>query len=143
MRVLLLAAVVAALGFAAGCGDNRAPQPAFAELVPVSGVVNQGGKPASGGVVQFNPDPDKGEFIINSEIGTDGKFNLSTVRATDSQGERKPGAPPGKYKVVYRPALGNQASGGSVDPIDVPTPVTISKAEPDLKIDVPAAKKAK
>jgi len=142
MRVILLAAVVAALGFAAGCGDNR-PQPAFGDLVPTSGVVNQGGKPVSGGVIQLSPDPDKGEFIINSEVGTDGKFNLTTVRATDSQGERKPGAPPGKYKAVYRPPLGNQTSGGSVDPIDVPTPVTITKAETDLKIDVPASKKAK
>jgi len=141
MRVFLLAVTLAGLGFAAGCTGDTRTQPAFTDLVPVSGVVNQGGKPASGGVVFFTPDPDKGEFMVNSEVASDGKFSLTTVRATDTQGERKSGAPAGKYKVVYRPPVGNQAAGGSVDAVEAPAPITVSKAEPDLKIDIPTGKK--
>lgn len=132
------------LGFAAaafaGCGRDG-NQPAFPDLNPVKGVVKRDGKPVSGGVIRFNPEPDKGEFIINSEVGPDGTYKLSTTRATDNEGERKPGAPAGSYKVVFIPAFGDQTAGGSVDPVESANRVTVKAGENDIPIDLPAAKK--
>src|SRR5262245_29001621 len=87
--------------FLTGCGGKN--QPKFDELHPVTGTLTAGGKAVTGGAVQFSPDPAKPEFMVNSEVGADGTFRLSTVRTTDSKGERKPGAPAGKYQVTYSP----------------------------------------
>ena len=77
----------------AGCGANEFKR------VPVSGTVTLDGKPFSGGVLHFYPDPAKGN---NHRVDClspvrDGKFTLLTtaVRDTDT-GE---GAPVGWYKV--------------------------------------------
>jgi hypothetical protein len=141
MRVIFVAAALAAVGLAAGCGGGAREQPKFGDLVPVAGVVVQGGAPVSGGVVEFIPEKNKDDFMINSEVGGDGKYSLTTVRLTDSRGERKPGVPPGKYRVNFRPPLANQAPGASTDTIELATPVNVTKAETDLKIEVPGKKR--
>lgn len=123
-----------------GCSDGR-NQPSFPDLNPVKGTVTIGGKTATGGVVTFHAEPKNEEFLINSEVDGDGSFSLSTVRTTDSRGERKPGVAAGKYTVTYTPPLGDQTAGGSQEPISLPAPVSISGPETNLKIDVPAAKK--
>ncbi|HEY1188491.1 MAG TPA: hypothetical protein VGE74_12640, partial [Gemmata sp.] len=105
---LAFAALAAAL---LGCGKDPS-QPGFPDLHPVKGVVKRGGQPVSKGTVQFTPDPAKSDFLVNSEVGADGTFTLTTVRTTDSRGERKPGAPAGKYKVTFTPPLGDQTAGG-------------------------------
>ena len=120
----------------AGCGQNSG-QPPFAELNPVKGVVNFGGQPVKGGAVQFIPDPASAEFLINSEVGNDGTFTLTTVRTTDTKGERKPGAPAGKYKVTYNPPLADQTTGATANPIELPTPITVNAGANDLMIDLP------
>ena len=84
---------------------------------PGQGGGKRDGQPVKGGVVQFTPDPDKPEFLINSEVGADGMYTLSTVRTTDSKGERKTGAPAGAYKVTYTPSLGDQTAGGQTGPV--------------------------
>lgn len=127
-----------ALALFAGCGSGD--QPKFPELSPVKGVVQRGGQPVKGGVIRFTPDPDKPEFLTNSEVGADGTYSLSTVRTTDKSGERKSGAPPGKYKVTYTPPLGDQAAGGDMSPIPIAAPVEVKAGENDLKIDVPTKK---
>jgi hypothetical protein len=124
-----------------GCGGGGRPEPAFADLHPVKGVVKRGGQPVSGGQVRFNPDPDKGEFIINSEIGSDGSYTLGTTRSTGKNAERKAGAPAGKYTVVYLPSAGDQTAGGSTDPVTYPKPVTVNAGPNDIAIDLPAAGK--
>lgn len=124
-----------------GCGGSSQPQPAFAELVPVGGSVTRGPKTVSGGILQFFPDPKNDDFLCNCEVGPNGTFAVTTVRTTDSRGERKPGLAPGKYKIVYRPPLGNQAEGGSQDTLELPNPVTVSGPTTDMKIDLLAAKK--
>src|SRR5262245_23020952 len=109
----------ALLALASGCrGGPKLAE--FPELSPVKGVVKRDGQPVKGGLVRFVPDPDKPEFLTNSEVKDDGSYELSTVRTNDSKGERKPGAPPGTYKVVYTPSLNDQTTGGKMDPIDVP-----------------------
>lgn len=142
MRTRILVTTLALAAVApAGCGGGGGNQPAFADLHPVKGVVKRDGKPASGGVIRFNPDPDRGEFIINSEVGPDGTYQLTTTRATDQRGERKSGAPAGAYTVVFIPPLGDQAAGGSLDPVTYAKPVTVGTGDNDIPIDLPVARK--
>src|SRR6476646_7715794 len=115
MSMRLLGVATFLFGFLVGCSSERPPVP-FGELVEVSGVVKRGGKPLSGGVVQFLPEANKDDFLVNSEVATDGKFALSTVRVADKRGERKAGALAGKYRVVYRFVLSAQ-SGPLPDPL--------------------------
>lgn len=133
LSALALAVSAAAL---LGCGSG-ASQPNFPDLHPVKGVVKRGGQPAARGTVQFAADPANPDFLINSEVGDDGTFTLTTVRTTDSKGERKPGAPAGKYKVTYTPPLADQTAGGQINPIDAPAPATVAAGENNLTIELP------
>jgi hypothetical protein len=130
-RVLPLLVVLA------GCGGSGGNQPKFPDLNPVKGVVKNGGVPVKGGVVTFAADPPSSEFLINSEVAADGTFALSTVRTTDTRGERKTGAPAGKYKVTYLPPLGDQTAGPPGVPLDIPAPATVQAGENALTIDLP------
>lgn len=122
MRILILAALAV---LAVGCGGAGGPP--FPELAPVSGVVKRGDKAAAGGVLTLTPENvDKGEFLINSEVGPDGKFAFTTVRTTDKSGERKTGVAAGKYVVTYLPPAGDQTTGGVPAPVVLP-PLTVSK----------------
>lgn len=120
---------------AAGCGGES--QPPFPDLQPVTGAVRQGGRPVKGGAVRFAPDPDNPAFTVNGPVGDDGRFTLSTVRTTDRNGERKPGAPAGQYRVTYLPPAGDQTTGPAAPPVDLPTPVTVEPRETTLTIDLP------
>ena len=135
MRTASLCAPLAALLMLVGC-DGRAKQSKFDDLHPVAGTISAAGKPVSGGTVRFMPDPDKPDFLINSEVGTDGRFKLTTVRTNDSVGERKPGAPAGKYKVTYTPSVVDQTSGYKA-PVTLPAPVSVEAKDNDLKIQLP------
>jgi hypothetical protein len=130
LTLLLLAALVA------GCGGGG-NQPTFPELAPVKGAVKRGGQPVKGGTVQFVPDPERPEFLTNSEVGADGTFTLTTVRTTDKSGERKTGAPLGKYKAVYQPPLADQTAGGQLDPITVPGPFEVKAGGNEIMIELP------
>lgn len=118
-----------------GCESGR-PQPAFSDLHPATGIVTKGGQAVSGGVVTFTSQPDRQEFMINSEVGADGRFSLTTVRATDSQGERRPGAPAGEYTVTYLPPVKDQITG-NLEPIVLSKSVTIQAGDNDLKLELP------
>ncbi|MCE9566526.1 MAG: hypothetical protein K8U57_31265 [Planctomycetes bacterium] len=119
----------------AGCGTETT-QPTFADLHSVTGVVKWGGRPANGGSIQFNPDPTTLEFSTNSEVGADGTYSLTTVRTTDKSGERKSGAPAGKYKVTYTPPLTAQTAGGQPVFVELPTPVTVNAGTNDIPIEL-------
>lgn len=128
-------ATVLGLLVLAGCGGDN--QPPFPDLHPVKGVVKRGGQPVSGGGIRFDPDPARPEFIITSTVEPDGTFTLATIRTTDKSGERKPGAPAGKYKVTYMPPAGDQTAGGaSFDPITAPGGVTVEAKENDLTVEL-------
>ena len=92
-RVGLALFLAAGLLAAAGCGGNEFKR------VPVSGTATLDGKPFTGGVIHFYPDPAKGNTTRCDCLGPvrDGKFTLVTtaVRDTDSGS----GAPVGWYKV--------------------------------------------
>ena len=121
----------------AGCTTGN--QPAFPELSPVKGVVTRGGQPVSGGMIQFTPEPDSPEFLINSPIGADGSYSLSTVRTTDRNGERKPGAPAGGYKVRYTPPT-NTKDVAALTPVEMTGLVSIKPGNNDIPIELPARK---
>lgn len=121
---------------AAGCGGG-AKQPAFPDLAPTKGVVKRGGAAVKGGAIQFVTDPPTAEFLINSEVAADGTFTLSTVRTTDRAGERKPGAPVGKYKAVYQPPLADQTAGGQLDPITVAGPFEVKAGGNEIGVELP------
>jgi hypothetical protein len=132
---LVTAALAAVIVGLCGCGGGS--QPAFPDLHPVKGVVTRDGQPVKGGTVAFTPDPDRPEFRINSEVKADGTYTLSTVRTTDKAGERKAGAPAGKYRVQYMPPTGDQGAGGQPPPIDLPDPVTVKPGDNDIPISLP------
>lgn len=91
--------------------------------------------------MRFHPEPDKPDFLINSEVASDGTFSLSTVRTTDKRGERRPGAPAGQYKVIYEPRLGDQTADRYREPVTLPKPVTIEAKSNQLTIDLPPIRK--
>lgn len=129
--------VLALAPFVAGCGGGGGNQPTFPDLHPVKGVVKRDGAPVKGGAVAFAPNPAQPDFLINSEVGPDGTFELSTVRTTDRSGERKKGAPAGNYKVTFTPPLGDQTAGGALGPVDVPKPATVAAGPNDLTVELP------
>lgn len=117
-------------------GCNSVKQPEFEALHPVTGKVQRGATPLGGGSLRFNPLDDEGEFIVNSLVGTDGSFSLTTVRTTDSKGERRAGAPAGEYTVVYTPESADQTAAYQ-PPITLPQKVVIEAKDNTLTLEVP------
>lgn len=135
---LRAATLLAALLLLPGCRAGVS-QPDFPPLVPVKGVVVRNGQPVTGGAIRFDPQPESTEFLINSDVASDGSFQLSTVRLTDTSGERRPGAPAGQYVVTFMPPAGDQTAG-YVGPIALPEPVAISSSTSSLTVELPASK---
>jgi len=123
-----------ALVFLAGC--NKGGKQALPELYPVKGVVKRDGQLVSGGSITFTPESGKSDVLINSEVGADGAYSLSTVAAEGKNAERKPGAPAGTYKVTYNPPQ-EQRAGVQTDPISIPGTVTVKTGENDIPINLP------
>ena len=136
MRTALFASCLAAM---LGCSSDSGVK--WPKLHPAKGIVKVGGTVASGGYVHFRPeDTNIRDFVVTSEVGTDGTFTLTTGHAQDGKKERKPGAPAGRYIVTYSPQQTDQATGRTAMPIETPQPVTISPGENSLAVDLPAKK---
>ena len=119
----------------AGCGGSQSP---FAELYPVKGVVLRDGQPVQKGMIQFTGASGNASFIVNSEVGADGTFALTTVRTTDSNGERKSGAPAGSFTVTYTPF--SDQRNGDINPVALPKPIAVEAKPNELRIDLPKKK---
>ena len=117
-----------------GCSGVK--QPEFDALHPVTGKLQRGGQPIVGGSLRFNPIPENQEFIVNSVVSPDGSFKLTTVRTTDTKGERRPGAPAGEYSVVYMPESKDQTVAFE-PPITLPSKVVIEAKDNNLTLEVP------
>ncbi len=130
---LLMLALSLATSFL-GCTASK--QPDFEALHPVSGKVQRAGQPLAGGVVRFNSVPDKPEFSINGLVNDEGAFSLTTVRSTDTRGERRPGAPVGEFSVVYTPPNLDQTKIFE-PPITLPMLVKIEAQDNNLTLEVP------
>lgn len=133
MRALVLCLLC---GVLTGCG-GQVELAEFEALKPIKGTVTQAGQPVSGGVIVFQSEPDKPDFLVNSEVGSDGSYTLTTVRLNDRTGERKPGAPAGNYRVTYTPVIQDQTAQGAAGPITLPKLVVIDGREEVLNIDLP------
>jgi hypothetical protein len=107
---------------------------------PPKAMATQGGSPVSGGVVIFRAVPENEQFLINGSVKPGGAFELTTVRATDTHGERKPGVPAGEYSVTYIPPAVDQTQG-FVEPPKLAKTVTIQPGPNDLKLDFPAPRR--
>jgi len=136
MRTSILICAFLAAGLLFGCGSGG-KQSDFPDLHPVKGVVKRDGTPVKGGAVQFFPDPAQPDFLINSEVSTEGAYELSTVRTTDKSGERKTGAATGTYKITFTPPLGDQTAGGAVNPIELTKTFTVAAGDNNIPIDLP------
>lgn len=135
-----LAILAAALAAAAGCSPAAKPWP---ELHPVHGSVKVGGQNVAAGYVTFrSEDGANSDFMVSGKVEADGKYTLQTTHALEKGSAARPGAPAGRYRVMFMPAgTGDQVTGASVDPIDAPKPVTVNVGENDLPLDFPKAKK--
>jgi len=87
------ALLAAALVGAAGCGGVK--------RVPAGGTVTLDGQPLNEGVLEFVPDPSKGNTLRVSCAGpiSNGRFNLTT--AGMNKADNGKGAPVGWFKVRY------------------------------------------
>ncbi len=113
-----LAAVVAVLLLAAGCGDGRP------KLVPAAGKVTLNGQSVVGGSMTFHPESgalDKGDRP-SCQLQADGSFTAQTYPYGD-------GVVPGAYKVTLDPALAAR----------IKKPLYADPTKTPLRIDVPAA----
>jgi hypothetical protein len=134
-RLLIATLILAAWGISStGCFGPK--QPEFETLHPVSGKVQKGGVPVSGGALRFTAVPENPDFMIVSDVKEDGTFSLATVRSTDSRGEKKPGAPAGEYTVVYTPPNLDQTQGFS-PPVTLPAKITIKPETNELTLELP------
>jgi hypothetical protein len=88
-------AVVSAVFLALMAGCRREMFPDRKPVVPVTGKIVAGGKPAAGAVVCFHPLDDPGPRALrsNGRVGADGSFALTTYAVSD-------GAPSGEYVVT-------------------------------------------
>lgn len=84
----------------AGC-TARDP---FPVLYPLTGTVTRDGKPVAGGGLLFVPEPGAAAgLIVNASVGPDGTFAIQTEHTGSTGVAMRPGAPTGRYKVIYHP----------------------------------------
>lgn len=117
-RPLAVISLVLGLSVICGCGGSE-PLP---ELNRVTGLVKRAGKPVRGGQVQFVPVEGSARFTIQSQVGQDGTYTLTTAGLPDPNQPSKSGVPAGVYKVRYTPPDGDRSSA---IPIELPNPVTV------------------
>jgi hypothetical protein len=137
-RLAAFAAVLAAVVLGGGCSKP-------VKLVPAGGVVEIGGKPAEGILVQFLPQTRDGRRMPTSfgTTGSDGSFALTTH-------DGKPGAVEGPHAVLLadtleeRPAQGQRATR----PVRLDTRYTtlagglsakVADGGEPIRVEVPAA----
>jgi len=124
-----------------GCGGKSMP-----ETTPVEGVVRVNGRPQSGLLVRFLPDPEPGKstsFIASGKTDEQGKYVLEH----DYEGTHGQGAALGWHRVlvmdttVKLPAAGQRQAPPSVSfdyssPATSPLHVEVKAGEPTIDLDV-------
>jgi hypothetical protein len=107
------ALVLSALALAAaGCPAARP----FPDLHPLTGAVTRDGRPVTAGGLIFLPEHGGSGVIVNANVGADGTFSAETSRTSNTgRTEARPGAPAGRYKVVYHPPSNGSRSGLQVE----------------------------
>jgi hypothetical protein len=127
-RSLTLLAVVVAVG----CSKSSDKLP---ELHPVKGTLTKGGQTVRKGSVRFMPEGNQ-DYIVSGEVDDNGKFELETISAKGSGGNRQKGAPPGTYTVTYLPASTDQQKGGAVVPLTPTKTYQVEAKANDLNVEL-------
>ncbi|HEY1190793.1 MAG TPA: hypothetical protein VGE74_24395 [Gemmata sp.] len=128
------AAVGVALGAVlAGCSGKGELIP---PLHPLSGTVVRGDTLVTGGGLYFAPDPPTNSSLtVNAAVKSDGTFTAETLWTTsDGKTQTRPGAPAGKYRVIYHPPSDGSKSGLEVTLVD---PVIVAPDAPPVKLVLP------
>jgi hypothetical protein len=128
----------ALLIFTIGC----TPAVVLPRTYPASGsVVYKGGKPMTGGSVQFLSADDPLMRVMGT-IANDGSFTLTTVKDT----AKADGAPEGTYRVLVQPPMVSDARDKvpeqhkGVIGIDLPSPVKLeARANTSIKVELPTS----
>jgi hypothetical protein len=115
------------LAILVGCRADSSSPPA--DLQPVKGRIVDAGTAVKGGGIAFHAVEDPAPLPINADVDDDGRFELATVHDR----KRLPGAPPGKYRIVYSPA--NMEIGKS-EPITLAETVEIAAGGAELTLDI-------
>lgn len=126
--------VLAGAAIVVGC--NR--QPPLPKTYSASGtVVYKGGKPMTGGSIEFRSADDPLMRIV-SEIGDDGGFKLRTAKDQ----LHNEGAPEGTYEVIIQPPPVTDSRDGvgqarGVDPITLKDKYKVEAKDNTYKIELP------
>ncbi len=116
----------------AGCDESR---PAV-ELHPLGGRVLRGGKPVKDGGLIFVPEGSGSNLIVNAGVQANGTFNVRTEKTlSGGKLDIKPGAPAGRYKVIYHPASNGATMGLEVE---FPDRVVVEPGGTDIELNLPA-----
>lgn len=128
-RVWVSCGLLVALVSVAGCGVKR---------IPTSGTVTLDGQPMTEGILQFFPDPTKGNNLRLGCSGpiSNGRWNL--VTSGMDRNDTGTGAPVGWFKVLYtHPTEGSKMPGASSAPkvankyrSETTTPISIELTDP-------------
>jgi hypothetical protein len=116
-----------------GCPGST-PKGDLPTLQPAKGKVLRGGQPVNGGSIKFHAEGGSLDLVVGGEVNADGSFELQTMHAQSMK--KASGAPVGRYKVTYFPALGDQTAGPNPAPIELPDTVTIKDGPNDIPIEV-------
>ena len=115
-----------------GCQPDK-PKGELPPLHAVKGSVSRGGNPVGGGVIQFRPEPDVPNIVVNAEVKPDGTFELKTLHALSQKSA--PGAPAGTYRVLYLPPTAGDQNMAA-PPVVLPKPFTVKEGPNELPIDL-------
>ena len=117
----------------AGC-DNSHPMD---NLNPLVGTILREGKPVKDGGLIFVPEGGSGSsLIVNAAVEANGTSTVRTER-TLSNGKLviRPGAPAGRYKVIYHPASNGATMGLEVE---LAERLTVEPGGKDIQLHLPA-----
>jgi hypothetical protein len=121
---LVLSALAVA---AAGCPAARP----FPDRHPLTGALTRDGRPVTAGGLIFLPEPGGAGVIVNANVRADGTFAAETSRTSDKgRTEIRPGAPAGRYKVVYHPPSNGSRSGANAVTLALPHELPRGFGEP-------------
>ena len=99
----------------------------------MTGSVVRGGKPVSGGALQFTGAGDN-PVTVTGEVGPDGAFTLQTLKGVT----KGAGAPAGDYRVTDLFPAG--AGQRTPPPVPLPRPYKVEARENRLTLDLDEAK---
>jgi hypothetical protein len=131
MRLLVQTSILGIM-LLVGCQSDK-PKWELPPLHAAKGTILRGGSPVNGGVIQFRPEPDVPDIVVNAEVKPDGTFELKTLHALSQKSG--PGAPVGNYRVMYLPpTIGDQNM--AAPPVLLPKPFTIKEGANEVTIEL-------